>query len=137
MRPAVVQCRASKIPVEAAVQDISRNGSVVELNDPATASRAALPVMVPTIGPEMIDVRGIKQATGRYVFDPGLTATGICRSAITYVDGDNGVLLYRGYPIDQLVERSDFLEVAWLLLDGELPSVEQKQKFVADVTHHT
>jgi citrate synthase len=109
----------------------------VELSDPVTGARHPLPVLTPTLGPDMIDVRGIRQLTGRYAFDPGLTATGICRSAITYVDGDNGVLLYRGYPIDQLVERSDFLEVAWLLLNGELPSGGQKQRFVSDIAHHT
>jgi citrate synthase len=123
--------------MEVAVQDVRRNVNVVKLDDPATNSQTELPVLTPTIGPEMIDVRGIKKATGRYVFDPGLTATGICRSAITYVDGDNGVLLYRGYRIDQLVERSDFLEVAWLLLNGELPSGNQKEQFVSDITHHT
>jgi citrate synthase len=95
------------------------------------------PVLTPTIGPEMIDVRGLHAATGRYTYDPGLTATGICRSAITYVDGDEGVLLYRGYPIDQLVEHCDHLEVAWLLLNGELPTPAQKQGFVSDITHHT
>ena len=119
------------------MQDIRRNSSVMELIDPATGKRAELPVLAPTLGSEMIDVRGIRQATGRYVFDPGLTATGICRSAITYVDGEAGILLYRGYPIDQLVERSDFLEVAWLLLNGELPSAAQRAQFAADITHHT
>jgi citrate synthase len=123
--------------MEAPVNNNQRHSSVVELNDPATGSREQLPVLTPTLGPEMVDVRGVKKATGRYVFDPGLTATGICRSAITYVDGDNGLLLYRGYPIDQLVERSDFLEVAWLLLNGELPSANQKQQFVSDIAHHT
>ncbi|HJU29810.1 MAG TPA: citrate synthase [Hyphomicrobiaceae bacterium] len=118
------------------MQDI-RNSAAVELRDPATGARLELPVLSPTLGSDMIDVRGIKQATGRYVFDPGLTATGVCRSAITFVDGDAGVLLYRGYPIDQLVERSDFLEVAWLLLNGELPSAAQKAQFVAAITHHT
>jgi citrate synthase len=118
------------------VSDLRRNAKL-ELIDPATNARTELPVIAPTMGPEMIDVRGIKQASGRYVFDPGLTATGICRSAITYVDGDEGVLLYRGYPIDQLVEHSDFLEVAWLLLNGELPAPEQKRRFVSEITHHT
>jgi citrate synthase len=85
----------------------------------------------------MLDMRGLHRDTGRYSFDPGLTTTGIARSAITYVDGDNGVLLYRGYPIDQLVERSDHLEVAWLLLNGELPTQRQKAQFIADITQHT
>ena len=65
------------------MQDVRRNAIVVELNDPAANSRTQLPILAPTIGPEMVDVRGIKQATGRYVYDPGLTATGICRSVIT------------------------------------------------------
>jgi citrate synthase len=119
------------------MQDVRSIAPVVDLGDPATGERHQLPVLAPTLGDTMIDVRGIRQATGRYVFDPGLTATGICRSRITYVDGDNGVLLYRGYPIDQLVEHSDFLEVAWLLLNGELPSAAQKTRFISDITHHT
>jgi citrate synthase len=119
------------------MHEMRRNATWLELNDPATHHTTQLPVIAASLGPEMIDVRGIKQATGRYVFDPGLTATGICRSSITYVDGENGVLLYRGYPIDQLVEHSDFLEVAWLLLNGELPSGDQKRQFVSDITHHT
>jgi citrate synthase len=82
-------------------------------------------------------MRGLRKVAGSYAFDPGLTSTGICRSAITYVDGDNGVLLYRGYPIDQLVEHSNFLEVAWLLLNGELPSSRQQMRFVSDITLHT
>src|SRR5262252_6758403 len=83
------------------------------LADPASGTISG-PLLKPTIGPEMIDVRGLHAATGRYVFDPGLTETGTCRSAITYVDGDTGILLYRGYPIEQLVEHCDHLEVAWL-----------------------
>ena len=119
------------------MSDLRRNAMLLELTDPATDAHTELPLIAPALGPEMIDVRGIKQKTGRYVFDPGLTATGICRSAITYVDGDAGILLYRGYPIDQLVESCDYLEVAWLLLNGELPSQDQKRRFVSDITHHT
>jgi citrate synthase len=128
----------SRLPLlEAVMDELRRNARHVALTDSATGRRAELPVLSATLGPEMIDARGVKQETGRYMFDPGLTATGICRSSITYVDGDAGVLLYRGYPIDQLVERSDFLEVAWLLLNGELPAPEQKRRFVADITQHT
>lgn len=96
-----------------------------------------LPILKPAIGPDMIDIRSLYKRTGQYTFDPGLTATGICKSAITYVDGDKGVLLYRGYPIDELVDHSDYLEVSWLLLNGELPTAEQKLKFESDITHHT
>jgi citrate synthase len=114
-----------------------RNDHVVTLEDAAARKRVDLPVLTPTLGSEMIDVRALHKATGRYTFDPGLTATGVCRSAITFVDGDQGVLLYRGYPIDQLVAGCDFLEVAWLLLNGELPTAQQKQRFLSDITHHT
>ncbi len=85
----------------------------------------------------MIDVRGLHKGSGRYTFDPGLTNTGVCRSAITYVDGEKGILLYRGYPIDTLVEHCDYLDVAWLLLNGELPTAVQKERFVTDITYHT
>jgi citrate synthase len=99
--------------------------------------RAELPLLEPTLGPPMIDTRRLREETGCWAYDPSFGQTGACRSTITYVDGDEGVLLYRGYPIDQLVERSDYLEVCWLLLNGELPSAGQREKFVDDITHHT
>ena len=99
--------------------------------------RAELPLLEPTLGPPMIDTRRLREETGCWAYDPSFGQTGACRSAITYVDGDEGVLLYRGYPIDQLVERSDYLEVCWLLLNGDLPSAGQREKFVDDITHHT
>jgi citrate synthase len=91
----------------------------------------------PTIGPPMADIRGLYRETGCYAYDPALGETGICRSAITYVDDDNGVLLYRGYPIADLVERCSYLEICWLLLNGELPTAAQLEKFTCDITHHT
>jgi len=99
--------------------------------------RAELPLLEPTLGPPMIDTRRLREETGCWAYDPSFGQTGACRSSITYVDGDLGVLLYRGYPIDQLVERSDYLEVCWLLLNGDLPSAGQKQQFVYDITHHS
>ena len=98
---------------------------------------AELPLIEPTLGPTMIDTRRLREKTGLWAYVPSFGETGACRSAITYVDGDNGVLLYRGYPIDQLVEQCDYLEICWLLLNGELPSAGQKSKFVYDLTHHT
>ena len=83
---------------------------------------AVLPILQPTIGPPMVDIRGLYREAGCYAYDPALGETAICRSAITYVDGDNGVLLYRGYPIADLVERCSYLEICWLLLNGELPT---------------
>ena len=99
--------------------------------------KTQLPLLEPTLGPAMIDTRRLREETGYWAYDPSFGATGACRSAITYVDGDAGILLYRGYPIDQLVLRCDYLEVSWLLLNGELPSAAQKKKFVGDITHHT
>ena len=99
--------------------------------------RPQLPVLRPTIGPPMIDVQGLYKEAGYLAFDPALGETGICRSAITYVDGDNGILLYRGYPIDALVERCSYLEICWLLLNGELPTAAQLERFTHDITHHT
>src|SRR5205814_9996179 len=81
--------------------------------------------------------RRLREATGCWAYDPSFGETGACRSAITYVDGDEGVLLYRGYPIDQLVERCDYLDACWLLLNGDLPSAAQKARFTDDITHHT
>ena len=94
-------------------------------------------VFEPTMGCPMLDIRNLNKETGTFSYDPGLANTGICKSSITYVDGDEGVLLYRGYRIDALVEHCDFLEVAWLLLNGELPTQQQFSKFKHDITYHT
>jgi citrate synthase len=99
--------------------------------------RAELQLLEPTLGPPMIDTRRLREETGCWAYDPSFGETGACRSSITYVDGDEGVLLYRGYPIDQLVECCDYLDVCWLLLNGDLPSAAQKAKFTDDITHHT
>src|SRR6266850_7754028 len=99
--------------------------------------RPELPLLRPTLGSPMVDVRGLHKDTGYFTYDPGLGETGICRSTITYVDGDNGVLLYRGYPIDALVESCSYLEICWLLLNGELPTAAQLDRFTHDITHHT
>ena len=96
-----------------------------------------LPVLHPTVGPPMADIRGLYREAGCYVYDPALGETGICRSRITYVDGDNGILLYRGYPIAGLVEQCSYLEICWLLLNGELPTPAQLERFTHDITHHT
>jgi len=90
-----------------------------------------------TIGPDVIDIRTLFGKTGMFTYDPGFLSTASCRSSITYIDGDQGVLLYRGYPIEQLAVQCDFLEVCFLLLNGELPTRAQKQKFDRTVTVHT
>ncbi|MFZ4690726.1 MAG: citrate synthase [Polymorphobacter sp.] len=95
------------------------------------------PVLAGTVGPEVIDIRKLYANTGRFTFDPGFTSTAACESKITYIDGDAGVLLYRGYPIDQLAEKSNFLEVSHLLLNGNLPSPDEYSEFTRNITRHT
>lgn len=95
-----------------------------------------LPIYSGTLGPDVIDVKDIS-AQGQFTFDPGFMATAACESKITYIDGDEGILLHRGYPIDQLAEKADYLEVCYLLLNGELPNAEQKQEFYSKVRNHT
>jgi len=95
-----------------------------------------LPVYSGTMGPDVVDVRGLT-AEGVFTFDPGFMATSSCESKITYIDGDKGILLHRGYPIDQLAEKADFLETCFLLLKGELPTDEEKIKFDSTIKNHT
>ena len=95
------------------------------------------PVMKGTIGPDVIDVRKFYAETDLFTFDPGFTSTASCESKITFIDGDKGVLLHRGYPIDQLAEKSNFLEVCHLLLYGELPTASQFTEFERNITYHT
>jgi citrate synthase len=97
----------------------------------------SFPVYEGTIGPEVIDVSKLYAETGAFTYDPGFTSTGACESKITYIDGDEGILLYRGYPIEDLAEHGDFLETCYLLLYGELPNASQKADFVDRVIHHT
>ena len=96
-----------------------------------------LPVHTGTLGPPCIDIGKLYKETGSFTYDPGFMSTASCRSAITYIDGDAGILMYRGYPIEQLAKQSNFLEVSYLLMHGELPSAEQFGKFEHEVTHHT
>ena len=96
-----------------------------------------LPVLKPTLGNDCVDVSRLTRETGLFTYDSGFTATASCKSAITYIDGEKGVLLYRGYPIEQLAAKSSFLEVAYLLMHGELPSKEEFARFDDRVTHHT
>ncbi|RRJ84959.1 citrate synthase [Aestuariirhabdus litorea] len=95
-----------------------------------------LPIYSGSTGPDVIDVRGLTPK-GLFTFDPGFVSTAACESKITYIDGDKGILLHRGYPIDQLAEQSDYLETCFLLLYGELPSAEEKEKFASTITRHT
>ena len=107
------------------------------LTDNESGSCVELPVIDGSVGPDVLDIRKLYSETGMFTFDPGYGATGSCKSGLTYIDGDKGVLLHRGYPIESLANQSDFLEVAYLLLEGELPNAEQKAEFDNAITRHT
>ncbi len=109
----------------------------VTLTDPKSGKSFDYSVLKGSVGPDVIDIRKLYAETGYFTYDPGFTSTGSCESKITFIDGDKGVLLYRGYPIDQLAEKSDFMEVCYLLLNGELPNVAQKKEFVHHITYHS
>lgn len=98
---------------------------------------AEAPIRSGTLGPDVVDIRKLYAQTGAFTFDPGFMSTASCESALTYIDGDEGVLLHRGYPIGQLAEHSSFLEVCYLLLNGELPKQDEHDKFVRTITRHT
>lgn len=109
---------------------------VAKLQLPGISESVELPVYQPSAGNPVLDIRSLGKH-GYFTYDPGFMATASCDSDITFIDGGNGVLLYRGYPIDQLAEKSDFLEVAYLLLNGELPNHAQREAFVAKINNHT
>ena len=119
------------------------NDKSVEPPTPTSATLAVdgksveLPIKTGTIGPSVVDIGKLYAQTGMFTYDPGFTSTASTESKITYIDGDAGVLLYRGYPIDELAEHGDFLETCYLLLYGELPTAAQKADFDYRVTRHT
>lgn len=118
---------------------MSENGgkeNVVLVNE-ATGERYELPVLKSTCGPDVIDIRRLYRESNRFTYDPGFTSTASCDSSITFIDGEKGILLHRGYTIEELASKSDYLEVCYLLLNGELPSRAEKERFVHDITHHT
>jgi len=108
-----------------------------ELTDLATGTKSLLPVRNGTVGPSVLDIANIQKDHGVFTHDPGFGVTSGCESRITYIDGDAGVLMYRGYPIEQLAEKSSYMEICYLLLNGELPTKAQLDKFNEDIRHHT
>ncbi len=109
----------------------------VTLTDEKNQTRFDLPVLTGTIGPEVIDIRALQRESGMFTYDPGFISTASCCSKITYIDGDEGILLYRGYPIEQLASQAGFLEVCYLLLNGELPNADELSAFEKNITSHT
>ena len=98
---------------------------------------AELDILKGSLGPDVIDIRNLQKQTGFFTYDPSYGATSSCESSITFIDGDKGILLYRGYPIEQLAEESTFLEIAYLLLNGELPNKQQFEMFSHNIINHT
>src|SRR5690348_18248063 len=120
-------------------RDVPKEFPVSNKNATLTAAdrSVSLPLVEGSQGPSCIDISPLYRETGHFTFDPGFAATAACKSAITFIDGDKGVLLYRGYPIEELAEHSDFMETAYLLLYGELPTAKQRTDFVGAITRHT
>jgi len=108
-----------------------------ELTNLSTGTKSSIDLKSGTLGPDVLSIGSIAKDHGIFTFDPGFMSTAACESKITYIDGDNGVLLHRGYPIEQLAEKSNFLEVAYLLINGELPSGDQLTEFNQSVQRHT
>ncbi len=115
----------------------SNSPKTVTLTQGEGGEQIELPVLDGSIGPSVVDIRKLYGATDMFTFDPGYGATGSCVSGLTYIDGDSGVLMHRGYAIEDLAEKSDFLELAYLLLEGELPSAEEKTTFDNAISRHT
>ena len=109
----------------------------ITLTSNADGKSIDLPVYKGTVGPEVMDISTLYRDMGIFTYDPGFVSTGSCRSSITYIDGDAGKLWYRGYPIEQLAEHASFLEVAYLLLYGELPNAAQHNNFARIIRYHT
>ena len=107
------------------------------LTDNRTGKSFELPVLDGKVGPSVLDIRRLYAETGCFTYDPGFTSTASCDSAITYIDGDQGILLHRGYAIEELAAKSDFTEVCYLLLNGELPTKAEKDSFAKEITYHT
>ena len=122
---------------KAATAAKAKSNEFVTLIDNSSGKRLDLPLMSGSVGPKVIDIRKLYGETGHFTYDPGFTSTASCESKLTYIDGDEGVLMHRGYAIEDLAENSDFMEVCYLLLKGELPDAAQKKKFERDITLHT
>ena len=108
-----------------------------QLTNLETGKSSEMAALTPTLGPDVVNIGSLNKDHGVFTFDPGFMSTASCESKITYIDGDNGVLLYRGYPVEQLAEKSSFLEVSYLLINGELPTAAQLKEFTGNITRHT
>ncbi|MDX1922175.1 MAG: citrate synthase [Alphaproteobacteria bacterium] len=127
----------SNLPPTPAFVPAKPSGETVTLTEDSTGKSYKLNMYNGSIGPKVIDISKLYSETGHFTFDPGFTSTGSCESKITFIDGEKGILLHRGYAIEDLATKSDFMEVAFLLQHGELPTPPQKTEFVKHITYHT
>jgi citrate synthase len=137
MNPTSAPADEAAVRMHRGASAVSQKPSFDQVTLAAADKSVTLPVLSGTLGNPCIDIGKLPKETGCFTYDPGFAATAACKSAITYIDGDAGVLLYRGYPIEQLAKHSSFLEVAYLLMQGELPTQGEFSKFENEVTHHT
>jgi citrate synthase len=129
--------RLGSTKAETTAENDSMSDKTFTLKDNDSGTTAELPAYQGTLGPEVIDVRSLYGQQGRFTFDPGFASTASCKSAITFIDGEQGVLLYRGYPVEQLAGKSSFIEVCYLLLYGDLPNKTQLEVFETNIRTHT
>ncbi len=125
------------MPQKSAAKKPEQTNAYATLTDHTTGESVDLPMRKGSVGPQVVDVRRLYNEQGIFTYDPGYTSTGSCESKITYIDGEEGVLMHRGYRIEDLAENSDFMEVCYLLLNGELPNPAEKEKFETTITYHT
>src|ERR1700755_3728731 len=116
---------------------MNSSGAHATLTFSDSNEKIELPIYKGSMGPDVVDIRKLYGQTGKFTYDPGFMSTAACNSAITYIDGDKGEVLYRGYPIDNLAQNADFLETCYLLLKGELSTAQQMKEFEETVTKHT
>jgi citrate synthase len=119
------------------MKEVKPSGETVTLTEDSTGKSWKLNLLHGTVGPKVIDIQKLYTDTGYFTYDPGFTSTGACQSEITFIDGEKGILLHRGYAIEDLAAKSDFMEVCYLLQHGELPTAEQKSEFIKNITYHT
>jgi citrate synthase len=127
----------AKPPKPYVMKEVKPSGETVTLTEDSTGKSWKLNVLHGSVGPKVIDIQKLYTDTGYFTYDPGFTSTGSCQSEITFIDGEKGVLLHRGYAIEDLAAKSDFMEVCYLLQHGELPTAEQKAEFIKNITYHT
>src|SRR6202044_3410513 len=136
-RPCNAQALTAGFSCGSDLRTARMNSKHFELKNPESGLTTSLPVRSGTIGPDVLDISNLNRDQNVFTYDPAFAATASCDSKITYIDGDAGILLYRGYPVEQLAEHSSFMEVAYLLIYGNLPSARELHEFSGSISRHT